>query len=221
MRSSFLFSREWNSLNLTLQSLLLLIRCVCICGLPHQDELFFIYNWPDLFKIVHNDIRYRNNFGLGTQFNAINGSHDTLQFDLFPLFYYRALHDPRRTLDPEKASSFFIPYDFYGDTLTYRGANNVEHFSWNQELGANEMAPLVAERLLSSKYFIRNGGNDHFLIESFVAIESRIHRPLLRPLLRGCANCTKLTIEELTFLAEKGQANNEWHALRGPNWLVF
>ena len=199
----------------------LYIQCSSISGSHHPDELFYIYDWPDLFKVIHKDIRHRNYNGFGMQFNAINGSYDGYQFDLFPLFYHRALHDPRRTLDPEKASSFFIPYDFYGDSVYYRDVNNVERFSWYQEPGSNEMAPLVAERLLSSKYFIRNGGNDHFLIESFVAIESRILRPPLMPLLRGCANCTKLTIEELTFLAEKGQANNEWHALRGPNWLVF
>lgn len=48
--------------------------------------------------------------------------YKTSQFALFKIMYERALIDSRRTLNPEKAVSFFIPYDF-GMDATFLEAN--------------------------------------------------------------------------------------------------
>ena len=209
-----------SSLRFFLSTVFLLLHSIRIAASPsiyhHPEELFYIYEWPDIARIVQGDTKSRSNLGMGLKMNEVNGSYDTFQFDLFPLIYNRAVKDPRRTLDPEKAFSFFIPYDMFMDTLTYRDKDNKEIICWDH--GTNEQAPKVIEKLLSSKYFQKEHGRDHFLIVPFVAIEPRVHRPKLIPLYEICANCTKLVMEELTFLAEKGQAKNKWTQVRGPNW---
>lgn len=92
----------------------LVVMVVCI------DELIFVYDWPEITNLIDNSTyehrikehskRYINH-GAGPLLNASMGTYSTDQYMLFWFFYNRALVDPRRTLDPEKATTFLIPYD--------------------------------------------------------------------------------------------------------------
>ena len=129
------------------------------------QEKFFIYDWRKITKTFGKAFffdesakRYAN-FGAGPLIDLSIGSYNTEQYQLFLLMYYRALKDPRRTLDPEQATSFLIPYDLASDCGQFRKNHHA--------LSMIEYCPRGPEviRLLeSSPYFNRKLGRDHLLL---------------------------------------------------------
>jgi hypothetical protein len=99
-----------------------------------KKDLFYVYEWPDITNKYANTSDRDTNahgvefpywtdyYGAGRLLNPSTMEHKTSQFSLFKTMYERALRDPRRTLDPDLASSFFIPYDF-GLDATFRVDN--------------------------------------------------------------------------------------------------
>ena len=90
----------------------------------HRSELFYIYNSSEWLNIISAPLSQRApneimdvilNGGAGPLIDASLSLYHTDQYSLFQLMFNRAVKDPRRTLDPSKATSFIIPYDFASD----------------------------------------------------------------------------------------------------------
>lgn len=88
------------------------------------EELFYIYDWPEITSALGTQrsdgesTRFYANSGAGVALDESQGIYDTDQYQLFLLMYGRALNDARRTMDPDKATTFFIPYDLATDCAT-------------------------------------------------------------------------------------------------------
>ena len=61
--------------------------------------------------------------------------------------------------------------------------------------------PLVRDLLLTSTYFNRSYGHDHLLIVGMnYAMDFYILKPECKHVLQTCHNCTKLAIDDYSFL---------------------
>ena len=158
-----------------------------------------------------------------------NGIYDTYQFDLFNLMYIRALKDPRRTRNPEEATTFLIPYDAHTDTMQYverevgEKGEDVVRKDWF--VGTSDIAVMVHNLLLKSSFFQRKAGHDHLMIVPWsYAYDFYLLKPNAVPLYRLCENCTKITPEDYSFLVQSKEKNiaqqmkgKYWHAVPYPS----
>lgn len=179
------------------------------------SEKFFIYDhFPpevaDLWPKKDGELRmhYRANNGVGEFVNSSIGMHETHQFTVFTPIYERLLHDYRRTRDPSKASSFFIPYD-----LAFDAAIKKENGKVRPQGCPN--AEKVIKLLESNKYFRRNYGYDHFLVQGLNQAMGIFNmRPACKLFLKGfCENCTKLAIDTYWNCGP----SPHWHAIPFPS----
>lgn len=193
------------------------------------EHLFYIYedqDWPHiataaLHKRDPNE-RIENQFhqGAGPIVDKAHGQYHTDQYQLFSMIYYRALKDPRRTLDPSKATSFLIPYDFASDSAYYKNCARSAGVCY--DFRKCPLAPTVERLLVNSTYFQRNQGHDHVLIIGMnYAMDHYILKPKCKALLAGtCANCTKFAIDDYSYMyaTEQGILNrgDHWHAIPFP-----
>ena len=196
-----------------LLSLLLLVSPLYALP-PRSEEKFYIYDWPDICAWLWCE--GPENRGAGKLVNASNGVYSTYQYHLFNLMYARALRDPRRTLNPEEATSFLIPYDSHMDAMTLIGKDGKDELSW--ALGQANQAPKVYDLLQASPYFQRNKGKDHFMIIGWNgAMFFFILKPQAIPLFRLCNNCTKLVIEDFSFIYNRNDRSLP-EEIEGDNW---
>ena len=207
-----------------LLALLLHLLLLPLCGAAVIDnplpirlkEKFYIYEWWHICHKLH--CWDKGNFGAGRLINATNGIYDTYQYDLFSLFYQRFFQDPRRTLNPEEATTFIISYDTHMDAMTYTKPDGQQERSFFD--GTSDFAPEVAELLQASPYFQRNQGRDHLLVVGWpYSIDQLLLKPKAVPLYVLCENCTKLTIEDFSFLNDKRRESRTLaQQYKGNNW---
>ena len=196
-----------------------LILCLSIVGssyaiAPHSDEKFFIYDWPDVCAKLY--CGGRQNSGAGKFVNATNGIYNTYQYALFDLMHSRALRDPRRTLNPEEATMFFIPYDSHVDAMTYVNSKGITEWSW--DLGTADQAVKVHDLLQASPYFQKKKGKNHFMMIGWnAALYMLVLKPQAIPLFRLCNNCMKLAIEDYSFLYNRSALTLP-EEIEGDNW---
>jgi hypothetical protein len=112
--------------------LLLLLHVPQLCqGSNDNLKKFYIYDWPesvldlwperyDHHRLSFASAEFRDNNGFGRLLDQQTGAYFTHQYSLFTIVYQRLLTSPYRTLDPEEASAFFIPYDLGMDSSTRR-----------------------------------------------------------------------------------------------------
>jgi hypothetical protein len=166
------------------------------------NQLFYIYDlsqrfvdtWPPniLNKSNNHSIfsnHFKENHGFGALIDRDYGIFNSWQFSVFRMIYIRLINHPLRTLDPHKASIFFIPYDGGVDALvsSFDGrlikskcprSGHVKNFIQNQD---------------SFKLF---NGSRHFMIFSVIQGVSSLNSPGCKVLYREvCKYCIKLTIE--------------------------
>jgi Exostosin family len=190
-----------------------------------RDELkIYIYQegyWANisvacLQKRDPNEIlEHSLNNGAGPLIDVSKGQYHTDQYQLFSLIYNRALKDPRRTLDPSEATTFVIPYDFASDAAYYKScAKSTGKICY--DFRKCPLAPRVEELLVASPWYQRKGGRDHLLIIGMnYAMDHYILKPKCKSLLSTvCANCTKLAIDDYSFLF----GDNEGVVTRGDHW---
>jgi len=157
---------------------ILLILCLlytlsCVASIvPAKPLKFYVYDDPEwhrmgTFTMVKRDSTERMenvlNYGAGPEMNKEEGTYHTNQYQLYNNLYYRALKDPRRTLNPEEATTFFMPYDIASDAAKYQGCpknRSKTCYDFNKCI----LAPKVEKLLLASPYFHRNGGHDHMML---------------------------------------------------------
>ena len=146
---------------------LLYFSCYCQCSI--RDELFYIYNSTEWNIISTASLNPRApnekmdvvlNGGAGPIIDRSLSLYHTDQYSLFQLVYNRAVKDPRRTLDPSKATTFIIPYDFASDVafMTQRP----KHVSF--DFRKCPLAPQVTKLLQESEWFQRRLGKDHLIM---------------------------------------------------------
>ena len=231
-----LLSRSSMSIVLIVQGLLLYARNCCsdMWNLPltnplsHQDLSFYVYDWPDIAEAGFNPqaqdeiVEMATNFGAGRLLNISDGSYHTDQYQLYALHYHRWMKDPRRTLDPENATTFVIPYDLATDAAFYRHcAKNKEHKCF--DFRKCPKAPEVENLLAKSPWFQRKRGRDHLLIVGMnYAMDHYIMKPKCKSLLLNtCSNCTKIAIDDYSYLHSGTMGIDEkgdfWHAVPFPS----
>ena len=186
---------------------------------PRSNDKFYIYDWPDICAVLH--CMGRNNRPIGRVLNSTLGTYDTHQYTLFNVMYVRALKDPRRTLDPEEATTFLIPYDSHMDAMVLE--DGVLRMEWAYYVdGSLGIAPKVHDLLLASPYFRRNYGKDHLLISGLSsAWTKQIFKPKSIPLYMLCQNCTKLTPGDYSFLYEGDVPPTYAKKYRGNYWYCY
>lgn len=188
-----------------------------------SNKYFYIYEddfWPDIAmaakykRDINEKIELQLNNGAGPAVDVASGNYHTDQYQLFSMIYHRALKDPRRTLDPSKATSFLIPYDFANDAAFYKDCVKSKGVCF--DFRRCPLAPKVEELLNKSPWYNRNHGHDHILIVGMnYAMDHYILKPLCKSLLAGtCRNCTKFAIDDYSFL----HSGNEGIDSRGDFW---
>ena len=213
--------------------MLVLVLAACVLCLHNigasAADKFYIYDWPDLVDRYANFTdrshhghgveipQWKQHFGAGRQVDSANMEHKTSQFGLFKLVYERALMDSvRRTLLPERATSFIIPFDI-GMHAAFLETNG------RMRRTNCPLSDTVMHRLKNSVHFNRNFGHDHTVIFSvnqnlnyFMGAQKCVD------FMRMCWNCTKLSIDEYMFIArdrnfELKNRGVNWHAVPFPS----
>lgn len=199
--------------------------------LYHDDLRIYIYSdgfWQNITQAglhrrddVNEILDNRLNNGAGVVIDHSHGAYHTDQYQLFPLLYHRAVSDPRRTLNPDEATTFIIPYDFANDCAYYKKCSkSLENVCF--DFRKCPLAPDVELLLSESKYFQRNQGKDHLLVIGMnYAMDHYIGKPKCKRLLNGiCRNCTKLAIDDYSFMYGDDQGIKDrgdyWHAIPFP-----
>jgi len=162
-------------------------------------RLFYIYDWnssivnrwPD--KDSHHRLSipavYRANDGIGPVVDAAQGRYMTHQYSLFRTFHARLRESPLRTLDPSKASLFFIPYDLGMDSSTRQSDGALVRTNCPKKAE-------VVSLLGASPWFERLRGADHFILHTIN--QMMVHYSNFdgcMDLYDFCFNCTKLGID--------------------------
>jgi hypothetical protein len=166
-------------------------------SLPQDEKLFYMYEldekywwgWPepnsDCTKNKYIKSIYANLSGIGPPIAPEDGLFMTWHFSIFSALYNRYKRSKRRTLDPEKASIFIIPYDLaldgYTDRFTCQNRNPLRctpGHVWD-----------LQQMLKFNKYFHRHKGADHVVLWS-------LHQYHAYPrtcdgfMMRFCEHCT-------------------------------
>lgn len=194
-----------------------------------KSDLFYIYDSPQWQTIsnVSQTVRdpaerienYKNG-GAGDAINITRGSYHTDQYQLYLLVFSRALKDPRRTLDPSKATTFIIPYDLATDAAYYKNCSRSSEICF--DFRKCPLAPTVNELVLKSPWYKRNYGKDHLLIIGMnYAMNHFIGKPKCKAFLTGaCYNCTKIAIDDYAYLHPNNigahEKGDNWHAIPFP-----
>jgi hypothetical protein len=189
-----------------------------------EQRYFYVYDtgqWHDIGILSMNKrddpneiLEIVSNNGAGPLIDAARGLYHTDQYQIFLLNYHRALRDYRRTLDPDKATTFIIPYDFASDVAYYKHCSKSVGSCF--DFRKCPMAPTVEELLLTSPHFKRNFGYDHVLfVGNNYAMEHHIGKPKCKAFLSGvCFNCTKFAIDDYSFL----HSGDQGMVTKGTNW---
>ena len=194
-----------------------------------RRELFYIYNSTEWNDIITAPLRKRvpnelmdvvMNAGAGPLIDKSLSLYHTDQYSLFQLMFNRAIKDSRRTLDPEKATSFIIPYDFSSDVaFMSKREGKANGFDFRKcPLGGK-----VSSLLNQSPWFQRKQGRDHLLMVGMnYAMDHFILKPKCKSFLLSCTNCTKLAIDDYSFLYGNplegiNARGDHWHAVPFPS----
>jgi len=144
------------------------LACLVLTVSAEQPPSLFVYDWPDLVDRYANFTdrkdahgveipHWRLHRGLGRVVDGDSMEHKTSQFALHKIFYERALLDPRRTLDPAQATSFFVPFDIGMHTAFLESNGRMRRSNCPS-------APSVIQRLNASVHFARKMGHDHIVV---------------------------------------------------------
>lgn len=158
-----------------------------------KSNLFYVYDGSEWATIANASRTKRDsreimdhsmNNGAGTIVNISAGEYHTDQYQLFLNIFSRALRDPRRTLDPSKATTFIIPYDIATDAAFYKKCARSDGICY--DFRKCPLGPLVSDLLKASPWFRRKGGKDHLMIVGMnYAMNHHIGKPKCKQLLAG------------------------------------
>jgi xyloglucan galactosyltransferase MUR3 len=188
-----------------------------------EKKYFYIYDWPeelqDVYpppgailapKSTYSHDFYDNN-GAGKLIEPGLGLFATWQFSLFKNVMSRLRVSEHRTLDPDKASAFIVPYDAGAHSL-------IDHNDGKTRLASPfGWTALSLLKKASHTSAWRNRGHDHFVLFSltgfhYVGIGTKNF------FMSICQNCTVLTIETTpTNIGISGRSLKYWYAVPYPS----
>ena len=201
-------------------------------SLLQDDRLFYMYEleekywwaWPepnsDCSRNKYVKAVYANLSGIGPPIAPEDGLFMTWHFSIFSALYNRYKRSKRRTLDPEKASIFIIPYDLaldgYTDRVTCLNRNPLRCTPGN--------VWDLQQMLKFNKYFHRHKGADHVVLWS-------LHQYHAYPrtcdgfMMRFCEHCTitcywmDYTIKDNRFVSIPfPSAYHFWDGIKNLPW---
>ena len=193
-----------------------------------EAPMFYIYDWPtsvtnsfpDAFisgksKVQHITADFKQNYGLGEVIDINAGLYHTHQYSLFSTVLARLEENAHRTLDPEKASLFFIPYDVGMDATARRSDGVMVQTSCPRSSEATSL-------LQNSKYFLKHSGRDHFMINSINQMMLFFLNEPCREVFKVCQECIKLGIdkygvEHYRELRKLPEMHERWHSIPFPS----
>ena len=174
-----------------------LVAAVAGNRVPNSEgPFFFMYDLPEEFWWRWPDPgtdcsengyvghEHAENSGLGPLLIPEDGLFLTWHFSLFSSLYNRMKRSSRRTLDPDKASMFIIPYDMGLD-----GYINADTCA-NSRRCTYGMPQKVMTMLKESKYFQKHGGADHVLLWSLGQYHPWPHNGCDQLMKDICEKCT-------------------------------
>eukprot|EP01038_Epipyxis_sp_PR26KG_P004344 gene4344-6147_t len=189
-----------------------------------EKKYFYIYEWPDEMddpwpplggKLIPKSgyrHEFRGNNGAGSILNADVGLYNTWQFSLYRNMMARLRVSEYRTRDPEKATSFILPYDIgIHSYIDFTGkARLPTPYSWAGHFFLNNASK-------DKKLWWKNRGHDHFVLFSIIAYQT-IGTAAKIFFMQICQNCTTITIETTpTKTATKGRSRKYWYAAPYPS----
>ena len=177
----------------------------------------FWWRWPkegtDCSENGYVGHEHAVNSGMGPLLIPEDGLFLTWHFSLFSSLYNRMKRSSRRTLDPEKASMFIIPYD-----LGLDGYLNADTCS-NSRRCTYGMPQKTMTMLKESKYYQRHDGGDHVLLWSLGQYHPWPHNGCDQLMKDVCAKCT-ITC----YWMDPTKKENNFVSLPFPSsyhWYVF
>jgi len=186
---------------------------------------FYIYDWPSYIddvwppagtqlsnKSAYNHI-FRPNNGAGKLLDPELGLFQTWQFSLYKNIISRMKVSKHRTLIPEEATAFIVPFDLgvhsYIDHLTGVPRLASPHGWMAQQL----LRAHSKDKALYWKY----QGHNHFVFLSVTAYQM-VGIGVKTFFMQICQNCTTITIETSpTKTAIKGRTRKHWYAVPYPS----
>jgi hypothetical protein len=154
----------------------------------HEFPEWFWWRWPkpgtDCSENGYVGHDHAENSGYGPLLIPEDGLFLTWHFSLFSSLYNRMKRSSRRTLDPEKASMFIIPYD-----LGLDGYLNADTCS-NSRRCTYGMPQKVMTDLRDNKYFKRHNGADHVILWSLGQYHPWPHNGCDQLMKDFCEKCT-------------------------------
>ena len=189
-----------------------------------NQPLFYIYEWTDAkFNVTTEsayaspEAKYLRVPGHGFEIDVSRGFYDTWQFSLYKTIESRAVADgARRTMNPDLASTFIIPYDIGMDAMVARDSEKLRRTNC-------PLSGTISQKLLSSPYFQRSRGHNHLVVLSIgQTMDYFLDAKNCKKFFSLCFNCTKLAVDDYSFtnnfprrhfLASRG---NYWHAVPYP-----
>ena len=197
-----------------------------------KNGKFYIYDWPINITDLHpaSGVRgmRRRNSGAGPIIDPLSGQFNTYMHNLFPLVYSRLLRHPMRTLNPQEANAYFIPYDISADAYNLAHTEIEENISTptttktksgnTEKIVAQNNKHRITKRrkdlkvwdamhLLHLSIWYQKYSHLHFFIDSSEPFwyEKRIVTEAFYPF---CKNCMKLTPSSIVAPYQNKWAKN-------------
>lgn len=155
---------------------------------PLEEEYW--WRWPKPGTDCNNDNNgyvgheHSELSGLGRLLNADDGLFLTWHFSLFSSLYNRLTRSRRRTMDPDKATMFIIPYD-----LALDGSVNPDRCTIRRSCSRG-LVPKLLQNITTSPYFLRHGGADHVMLWSLGQYHPWPHEACDTLMRVHCEKCT-------------------------------
>lgn len=201
-----------------------------------RKKMFYIYDlglfgdqwwwaWPSMNTSCGSNPYLNNNHsilaGLGEPLDLDSGLFGTWHFSLFNSLYNRLRRSPRRTMDPEKASFFLIPYDLALDG--YLDRRNCQ----NRLRCMRYLVTRLYVFLHQSKYFNRYKGADHVVLWSLHQYHKLPGNSCNEFIDRLCKLCTftcywsNYTIVDNRYVSVPFPSSYHWYdEIKNPPWLM-
>jgi hypothetical protein len=144
-----------------------------------ESPMFYIYDWPDHLQDVWPPLnytlspkspfshRFRGNNGAGSLLDPSLGYFATWQFSMFQQTMARLRASKYRTLDPSKATTFIIPYDFGTHSF-------IDHKDGHERVASPhgwEATQILTKEIAKNSVVWKNRGHDHFIFQSITSYQ--------------------------------------------------
>lgn len=204
-----------------------------------RNKKFYIYDWGQRFwwrwpeinedaiayckKNVYVELNQSKLSATGEPLDLDIGLFNTWHFSLFNALYNRLRRSSRRTLNPDEASIFIVPYDIALDSyLDIRYCVYKIH-----PRCTNRQQQGLKHHIKHSKYFKRHNGADHIVLWSLHQdhrIPDQVCSEFIPDMCRLCTFTCYLmnyTIPDNRYVSVPYPSSYHWHeGIKNPPWQL-